>query len=65
MRAQDKQLMSQLQRCRETIDSLKQQRSSWEEGSEYGDLDEEDEEDHWEDWEIAGELPVFSFRLQI
>ncbi|XP_067666220.1 uncharacterized protein [Haliotis asinina] len=51
MRVQDKALLGQLQRCQETIESIKQQRALWEECSE-DDLDEGDE-DHWEDWEIS------------
>ena len=63
MRAQDKELLGQLQRCQETIESIKQQRSLWEEGSE-DDLDEGDE-DHWEDWEITGKKKNFQIDIMI
>lgn len=60
MRVQDKALLGQLQRCQETIESIKQQRALWEECSE-DDLDEGDE-DHWEDWEISGEAGLYGRR---
>ncbi|XP_060567142.1 RNA polymerase-associated protein LEO1-like [Ruditapes philippinarum] len=50
LRTQDKVLMSQFQRCQDSIEELKKQRPWYEVFSD----DEEEEEDgkHWEDWEI-------------
>lgn len=50
LRTQDKELISQLNRCQDTIEAIKKQRTQFNENDE---LDEE-EEGHWEDWEIAG-----------
>lgn len=49
LRTQDKVLMSQFQRCQDSIEELKKQRPWYEVFSD----DEEDEDGkHWEDWEI-------------
>ncbi|KAL5014078.1 hypothetical protein ScPMuIL_008348 [Solemya velum] len=46
LRAQDRTLLSQLQRCQETIDVIKKQKS-------VAAYESDDEEGHWEDWELA------------
>ncbi|KAK3580017.1 hypothetical protein CHS0354_030916 [Potamilus streckersoni] len=48
LRTQDKVLMSQFQRCQESIEQLKQQRPWLSDNY----SDDEDDERHWEDWEI-------------
>lgn len=48
LRTQDKVLMSQFQKCQDSIEQLKKQRPWYEI---YSD-DEEEDEKHWEDWEI-------------
>lgn len=54
LRTQDKVLMSQFQRCQDSIEELKKQRPWYEV---FSDEDEDDDDDgkHWEDWEIDGE----------
>ena len=50
LRTQDKVLMSQFQRCQDSIEELKKQRPWYEVFSD----EEEEDSRHWEDWEIDG-----------
>ncbi|KAL4218428.1 hypothetical protein ACF0H5_023163 [Mactra antiquata] len=54
LRTQDKVLMSQFQRCQDSIEELKKQKPWYEVFSddEYDDDEYEDGGRHWEDWEI-------------
>lgn len=51
LRTQDKVLMSQFQRCQDSIEELKKQRPWYEV---YSDDDDDDRSGYWDDGEIEG-----------